>query len=890
MRRSSPAITDKGEYDLKFWKRRIICAAVLATAAVVCPPSPSARAAETAGGAGDSVRMEDLDLTQMSTGYGSVGHNQTVGGHALSIAGKTYAHGVGAHANSIAAFHLSGGGNRFHASVGLDDEVGAGHGSVEFRVTADGSVRWKSGVMKFGDAAKDVDVDLNGVQTLVLEILDGGDGNDSDHGDWADARFDMKTGIPTMTHDPRQIWVSTAHSALVLMPAEDHQLRQMRYGALETSAADDGMECYPTFGDGNVQEPALRVTHADGNTSTDLQFVGSETTRIDSNVTQTRIDLKDPAYPLFVSLFYKSYAREDIIEAWTEVHHAEHGDVTLYNFASSAPVFAPGDYWLTQFHGDWANEMNMSETKLDYGVKILDSKLGMRTELWRNPSFLLSSGGPAREDSGEIVGGALAWSGNFQFAFDIGADNRLRALCGMNPYASQYRLKPNTPFTTPSMIWGWSGEGKGRLSRNFHRWARAYGVRDGDKPRPTLLNNWEATYFDFDEPKLISLIDGAKALGMDLFLLDDGWFGNKYPRKDDTQGLGDWDVTHTKLPHGISYLADHAKAVGIRFGIWVEPEMVNPKSELYEKHPDWVIRQPKRELKFERHQLTLDLTRPAVREFMFHMVDDLLTKNPGVSYIKWDCNRGVSQPGSPYLPADEQSHLWIEYVRSLYNVFDRLRARHPEVEIMMCSSGGGRADYGALRYGHEFWPSDNTNPDSRVLIQWGYSQLYPAIAEACHVTTAGTAPLKFAFDVAMSGRLGMDVDLDKLSPEDRRFAAAAVQTYDSIRDLVQQGDLYRLQSPLEGTRSTLMYVRDDKKRAVLFSYQMRDGDAPTVAPQGLDPAVRYTIHERNLRENTPSKLADDGRTLDGATLMSTGIVLPVSHTHDSVVVEIVAAG
>ncbi|BDI28830.1 alpha-galactosidase [Capsulimonas corticalis] len=873
---------------MKLWKRRFAGAVLLATG-LVCPPSLDARAAGVADGAGGSVLMEDLDLRPMTTGWGIPMHGKSIEGKPLTIGGRTFTHGVGAHANSLAAFQLNGQCNRFLSTVGVDDEVGAGRGSIEFRITADGAVRWRSGVMRFGDPAKNVDLDLTGAKTLVLEILDCGDGTGYDHGDWADARFEMKAGQPTMTHDPRQIWISTAHTALVLLPGDDKKLNQIRYGAATNTAADAGnapMEYYPPAGDGPVGEPALRVTHADGNTSTDLVFVSSTTKAIDSNVTQTQIELKDPEYPLFVTLFYKAYQKEDVIETWTEIRHEESKPVTLYNFASCSPVFAPGDYWLTQYHGDWANEMNVSETKLDSGVKILDSKYGMRTELARNPTFLLSAGGPSKEDSGEVIGGALAWSGNFQFAFEVDQRNRLRALCGMNPYASEYHLKPNTPFVTPSMIWSWSGSGKGELSRNFHRWGRAYGMRDGDKLRPTLLNNWEATFFDFDEKKLVSLFDGAKSLGMDLFLLDDGWFGNKYPRKDDTQGLGDWEVTHSKLPHGITYLADQAKARGIRFGIWVEPEMVNPKSELFEKHPDWVIRQPKRDLKFERNQLTLDLTRPAVREFAFHMVDDLLTQNPGISYIKWDCNRGVAQPGSPYLPANEQSHLWIEYVRALYDIFARLEARHPNVELMQCSSGGGRTDYGALRFAHEFWPSDNTNPDNRVMIQWAYSQFYPAIAQACHVTTAGSAGLKFAFDVAMSGRLGMDVDIDKLSPEDRRFAAAAVQTYDSLRDIVQFGDIYRLQSPLEGTRSTLMYVSDDKKRAVLFAYQMKDGDAPTVALQGLNPTGRYTIRERNLREGVASKLAQNGQTIDGETLMKTGLALPVSKTHDSVVVEV----
>ncbi|RYG65571.1 alpha-galactosidase, partial [bacterium] len=364
------------------------------------------------------------------------------------------------------------------------------------------------------------------------------------------------------------------------------------------------------------------------------------------------------------------------------------------------------------------------------------------------------------------------------------------------------------------------------------------------------------------------------------FLLDDGWFGKKYPRDGDTQGLGDWMPDPKKLPNGLGALSDSAKAKDLRFGLWFEPEMVNPKSELFERHPDWAIQQPKRPLDLQRNQLILDLSNPEVREFAFHIVDDALTQNPGISYVKWDCNRFVTQPGSPTLSRERQSHLAIEYVRALDRVFDRMRAAHPHVELMMCSGGGGRVDYGSLRHAHEFWPSDMTDPAHRIFIQWGYSYFLPPIASANHVTLSGRHGMKFAFDVAMSGRLGMDVDVDHLSEADRAFAKAAIATYKTIRDVVQLGDQYRLESPYDGPRSALMSVREG--RAAVFAYSLGEAPAAPLRLKGLAPEKRYRIREIDLAPGVQGLQT----TLDGATLMGTGLPLPAYRAYGSGVFEV----
>jgi len=815
-----------------------------------------------------SFGLETLDLTTMTCGWSRPRKDANINGKPIKLGGRTFAHGVGTHADSTLNLGLTGA-RAFDAVVGVDDDT-EGNGTVEFLVLVDGVVKWRSGKMQGGDTPKTVHVDLSGAKTLSLRATDAGDGSSYDHADWAQAQVATNGQPPTPMRDLRPIRIETAHAALGLFVADDGRLYQRAFGAKDADTAE-GPLAFPASGDGWVYEPALGVTHVDGNTSTDLRVVKA-TTEGDL----TKIEMKDSAYPFFVDLYFRSYPNDDVIETWTEIRHSENGNVVLDHFASSSPDFGTADHYLTQFRGEWADEANLTEEKLTYGVKTLDSKLGVRANQFRAPWFLLSKGAPAQEDSGEVVGGSLAWSGSFAFTFEVDPQHRLRAICGMNPYESAYHLRNGEVFATPKMVWGWSANGTGELSRNLHRWVRKNALRDGDKVGSILLNNWEATYFKFDEKKIVSLFDGAKALGMELFLLDDGWFGRKYPRDDDSQGLGDWMPDPKKLPNGLSALTDAAKKRGLRFGIWLEPEMVNPRSELFEKHPDWAIQQPKRELDLQRNQLILDLSRPEVKEYVFQVADRTLTENPDISYVKWDCNRYVTQPGSTYLGRERQSHLWIDYTRNLYDVFDRLAKKHPEVEIMMCSGGGGRVDYGATKYAHELWPSDRTDPVRRIFIQWGFSFFFPAIAICDHVTVTGR-PLKFSFDVAMSGRLGLDIDLDKLSASDRTLATVAIETYKGIRDVVQLGELYRLESPYDGPRSALMYQKGN--RAVAFVYSLGDSVAAPLKLKGLDAGRTYRV--RVLGETGAET------TASGADLMKKGLAVPALGQYKSSVYEIV---
>ncbi|CAN1564493.1 GalA Alpha-galactosidase [Fimbriimonadaceae bacterium] len=661
-------------------------------------------------------------------------------------------------------------------------------------------------------------------------------------------------------HLTNQQWtISSGEFKLLFGTDEQGRLTQRSIGAF-SDAGEELKPAFPFAGNGWVFEPAFRVVHADGNTSSDLRLKD-----VAQSEKHARFTLEDEVYPLNVELHFLSHPELNIIESWTQVVHREPRAIRLEIIASSSLDLGSSELHLTQFSGDWANEANMIEEKLTPGIKILDSKLGVRSHQFCAPWFLVSQG-KLVEDAGCVLAGSLAWSGSFKFSFEKLPGGSTRAIAGFNPFGSTYLLESGEVFETPKMLWAYGSDGAGGVSQRLHTFVRENVLRDGNRIRKILLNNWEATYFDFDETKIVSLFQGAKDLGMELFLLDDGWFGNKFPRDGDHQGLGDWVADPAKLPNGIGGLTSKSRETGLKFGLWFEPEMVNPKSQLFEAHPEWAIRQPHRELELQRNQLTLDLSNPEVRDFTFEVLHTTLSDNPDICYVKWDCNRYLTQPGSTYLSVEKQSHLQIEYTRGLYQLMERVVTAHPDVEIMMCSGGGGRIDYGALRFAHEVWPSDMTDPVRRIFIQWGFSYFIPAIAMAAHVTRWGERPLKFCFDVAMSGRLGLDVDINSFSQEDRDFATKAIARYKEIRETVQFGAFHRLESPYESSRSALMFT--NQGRAVVFAYSIAGHATSPLLLKGLCPSQTYLIKEINLPADDRSLGA-----FTGAQLMSFGLPL-----------------
>ena len=692
------------------------------------------------------------------------------------------------------------------------------------------------------------------------------------------------------------IKIETERTSLIYQVGDNGRLYQKYLGKRLNHDSDiqflpQGTEAYLTHGMEDYFEPAIHMRHNDNNSSLLLKYVEHSNEPKGDGVNETVITLKDDKYPVTVKLHYIAYGKENIIRTFSEISHQEKKPVTLSKYASSMLHLNSSRYFLTEFSGDWAHEANITERELDFGKKVVDTKLGTRANLFVSPFFQLSLGNPSQENAGEVLVGTLGWTGNFRFIFEVDNKNELRIISGINSYASEYKLPANEVFRTPDFYFTYSCQGKGEASRSFHDWARNHQVKKGGETRMTLLNNWEATYFTFDENKLIGLIDEATKLGVDMFLLDDGWFANKYPRSSDRQGLGDWEETADKLPNGIGRLVEESQKKGIKFGLWIEPEMVNPKSELYENHKDWVIHLPNRDEYYFRNQMVLDLSNPKVQDHVFGVVDKLMTKYPSIAFFKWDCNSPITNIYSMYLK-EKQSHLYIDYVRGLYKVLDRIKAKYPDLPMMLCSGGGGRSDYEALKYFTEFWPSDNTDPIERLFIQWGFSQVFPSKTLCAHVTTwnRGTS-IKFRTDVAMMCKLGFDIKLDDMSQSDHLYCVQAVKNYNRLKPVILDGDLYRLVSPYGSNHTSSMYVGKDRKTAVVFAFDIHPRYGEKTLPvrlQGLNSDQMYRVKEINMMSGSSSSLKDNGQLFSGEYLMNVGLNVFTTRQLNSRVIEIKA--
>ena len=694
--------------------------------------------------------------------------------------------------------------------------------------------------------------------------------------------------------DKPLIKIETERTSLIYQVADNGRLYQKYLGKKLNHDSDiqylpQGTEAYLTHGMEDYFEPAIHIRHNDNNSSLLLKYVDHSSNAISNGVNETVITLKDDKYPVTVKLHYVAYGKENIIRAFSEISHEEKKPVILCKYASSMLHLNSSKYFLTEFSGDWAHEANVTERELAFGKKVIDTKLGARANMFTPPMFILSLDKESSENEGEVILGTLGWTGNFRFTFEVDNKKDLRVIAGINPYFSEYSLPKGETFRTPDFYFTYSTQGKGEASRNFHDWARNHQVKNGNDTRMTLLNNWESTYFDFDENKLIGLMDEATKLGVDMFLLDDGWFANKYPRSSDHQGLGDWEETADKLPNGVGRLVEEAQKKGIKFGIWIEPEMVNPKSELYEKHKDWVIHLPNRDEYYFRNQMVLDLSNPKVQDHVFGVVDNLMTKYPGIAFFKWDCNSPITNIYSVYLK-DKQSHLYVDYVRGLYKVLDRIKAKYPDLPMMLCAGGGGRSDYEALKYFTEFWPSDNTDPIERLFIQWGYSQIFPSKTLCAHVTTwnRGTS-IKFRTDVAMMCKLGFDIKLEDMNQNEHLYCDQAVKNYNRLKPVILEGDLYRLVSPYGSNHTSSMFVGKDKKTAAVFAFDIHPRYAEKTLPvrlQGLDADKKYRVKEINMMPGSGSSLKGNNQVFSGEYLMNVGLDLFTTQQLNSRLIEI----
>lgn len=688
--------------------------------------------------------------------------------------------------------------------------------------------------------------------------------------------------------------VSTPNTSLLIKATPGETVKIQYYGnKIENKDIqgiyDAGMvfnaDSYPAFGLQTMGEKAIAATQPDGNMSLDL-IVEQVKQYQTENGEMTEIRLKDKIYPFEIKQYYKAYQGTDIISTWIEIANNGKKPVTLYRFVSAYLPVHRGDNWLTHFHGHWGSENMLEEEKLTNGQKVISNKDGMVNTETDNPSFMLSIDGKPQEEYGDILGGTLAWTGNYLLKMDV-TNTKLNIIAGINEENSHYSLEPKETFKTPEFAMTYSTSGKGGVSRAFHRWARQYKLNRGDVERDILLNSWEGVYFKVNQESMDQMMKSFSELGGELFVMDDGWFGNKYSRDRGDSSLGDWTVNRKKLPQGIEGLIASAKKHKIKFGLWIEPEMSNTKSELFEKHPEWILQCKNRPLSTGRGgtQIVLDLTNPEVQDFVFSVIDNLMTHYPEIAYMKWDANACMIDYGSPYLPKEKQSHLYIEYHRGLNKVLERVRTKYPQLTLQACAGGGGRINYGILPYFNEFWTSDDTDALQRIYLQWGVSCFYPAIAMAAHVSadknhqTGRYLPLKFRFDVAMSGRLGMEMQPEDMTEADKEFAKRAIKAYKEIRPIVQFGDLYRLLSPYENKGvASLMYVTPEKDQAVFYAYKMNhfiNMTIPNVKMHGLDSQKNYRLIDITpANESKPCNLHN--KVISGKVLMEGGITLKTS--------------
>ncbi len=689
--------------------------------------------------------------------------------------------------------------------------------------------------------------------------------------------------------------MNTKSNTLILDAKEGREAKIAYYGTRLEAGEKDAPRVadynittlYPAFGLNGEEEPAISVIQHDGNLTLQLKVVGTERSAWEGGEI-VRVTSADPVYDIQVCNVFKSFVDQDIIETWAEISNAGRKSATLTRYYSAHLPVRYGDVWISTLGGAWLREASVCEEPLTRGIKVIKNMDGVRNSHTSHAEAMISLDGKPQENFGRVIGMALEWGGNFELRFQTTESDMHHIFAGICPDNAPYTLGKGETLVTPPLALSYSNEGIGGVSRNFHRWGRTWKLAHGDKERKILLNSWEGVFMDINEPCMDQMMGDIAEMGGELFVMDDGWFGDKYPRTNDSRGLGDWVVDRNKLPNGIANLVSKADGHGIKFGIWIEPEMTNKDSELYEKHPDWVLKADGRKEVYGRGgtQLVLDLSNPEVQDFVFKVVDDIMTENPAIDYIKWDANMNMSAYGSQTLKP--QAHLDIEYWHGFAKVCDRIRAKYPDVTMQACASGGGRTNWGVLPWFDEFWTSDNTDAYQRITLQWGTSYFFPAIAMASHISarhngaTNREISLKFRCDVAMSGRMGMELQPKTMTAEEKEFCKGVIASYKEIRPVVQFGDQYRLVAPFEHKGfASLMYVSEAKDKAVFYWWRLNNSTDALLARSrfaGLDPDKMYKVTELNRIDNRT--LSYEGRKFSGRFLMENGLEIPYSHAVD----------
>ena len=632
------------------------------------------------------------------------------------------------------------------------------------------------------------------------------------------------------------------------------------WASFDTSYNNTPQE-YAGWGAGLFEEPALKVTFADGNRDLVLHYASSSKPDNAPDGQALDVVLKDINRAVTVTLHYWMDPETGILARWATIENHEPRPIMIEQAAAAAYSLNPGHYTLNYLSGRWAGEWNLNSEPVLPGQRILESRRGS-TGHQMNPWFAIGREA-ATEENGETWFGALAWSGSWRIVVERDQLDHVRVTSGFNPFDFGYLLKPGEKLESPVAYAGYTKFGMGGASRLLNHFTITHVLpgAPNPRPRPVIYNSWEATEFAVTEAGQEALAEKAASLGIDRFVMDDGWFGQ---RKDDHAGLGDWYVNKEKFPNGLKPLIDKVHSLTMDFGLWVEPEMVNPDSDLYRAHPDWVLNFPGRPRTEQRNQMVLNLARKDVRDYVYGFLDKLLKENQ-IVFLKWDYNRNWTEPGWDQLPPEEQKKVYVEYVRNLYSILDELRKKHPKVEIESCSGGGGRVDLGILHRTDEVWPSDNTDPFDRLTQQDGFTRAYPAqvmmawVTDGPHDPNGRNTSRTYAFLSAMQGSLGIGGNLTKWSDEDLATARRLIAAYKQVQKTITQGELYRLISPTNGSEfAATETVAPDQSQAVFFTFvhsTQQGRKFPRLQLLGLDPAAIYTLKaiEGKAAANTPTR-------------------------------------
>jgi len=637
---------------------------------------------------------------------------------------------------------------------------------------------------------------------------------------------------------------------------------------------------YPGTGTGDFRVPALTVKDTRGASAVCLRYVSHKVIEgkpalpglpavylnENSEAQTLEISMEDALLGLKAKLYYCVFEELNVITRWVQLENGSAENLTIDRAMSACVEFLTADYDMLGLYGSWARERTVERVALRHGTQALQSRRGSSSHQM-NP-FTALCARDATEDRGEVFGFNLVYSGSYLIEAEVSQMDSARLVLGINPYDFEWELEPGDVFTTPEAVLVYSSEGLGGMSRTFHKLYRKNLCRGQwrDKKRPILINNWEATYFKFNADKLVAIAHEAAKVGIEMLVMDDGWFGK---RDDDHSGLGDWKVNEAKLGCTLRELVERVKAEGLRFGIWFEPEMISPDSDLYRAHPDWCLHIPGRPGTLGRNQLVLDLSKTAVQEYLVESLSAVL-HSADISYVKWDFNRNMTEANNPDLPAAKSREIWHRYYLGLYKVLEEITSQFPQILFESCSGGGGRFDPGMLYYMPQTWCSDDTDAVERLKIQYGTSMVYPVNSIGAHVSavpnhqTMRTTPFQFRGDVALMGTFGYELDITKLPEEDLDMIEDQVEKFHDYHPLIFHGDFYRLINPFEGNEAAWMFVSEDKSEALVqcFLVQNRpNAPARRVKLRGLDPEMRYKVEELGVR-------------MHGDSLMNAGFIIP----------------